>query len=294
MTRAFAVEVWSRAFVADENKDAFATRVSADGSQLRAAVADGTSATLFSRQWADLLVLLATDGPPRSTDLAERVDDARAGFDPLVGRLDVHRKVAEKWLLHGSASTLVSVTGRLTPRGDVHVDAVAAGDSVLIVLDGCTVQVFPPLGPGDFGRSPAVIESSPGLPVPLASLAIDAPAEAVFALATDGAAHPLLRLVERDGADATWRCFAELCADTSTDALERVLTSFRLGALDDDATLVLFAATRPARSAREALSAHLSSPAPAGSDDTDRGSVAKGRWRRLVAFARRLVGHTRV
>jgi hypothetical protein len=251
VNRRLVSAVWSSALEPGENRDAVATRFSmgATSPVAHVAVADGASRTLFSGLWAQTIVEAAVQGWPElgSRDLLVHTDDLRATFDPLTRYHVDDAAVQEKWMRDASQTTLVAATVTATEMS-VDVSSVAVGDSVLMILDKERGTItFPPLTPTDFGRTPELITSRLGEQIDAVRWEGHMTERELLLLATDGAARPLMEVIEEEGTEAAWRRIAKLVDAAhhhgAADAdLAAALLGDPSGCFQDDATLLLCAA----------------------------------------------------
>ena len=271
MNRRFVTAVWSSALESDENRDAAAAQVSAGAgsSVARVAVADGASRTLFSGPWARTIAEAAVQGWPElgPRDLLGRTDALRATFDPLAQYRVDDFAVRNKWMNDASQTTVVAATVTIA-EATLNISSMAVGDSVLMILDKERGTVtFPPLASTDFGRSPDLITSRPGQQIHALRWQGQVAASGLLLLATDGAARPLIAVVENEGTEVAWHRVAQLAhAFQHHGAADADLADALLGdparSFQDDATVLVCAAVPdvPGVADIELLSAFLSDP----------------------------------
>src|SRR5947209_6618828 len=134
----------------EENEDAFKIEEfkGDDGYQgLFIAISDGASGAIYSRSWAQSLVVAAKPEWPTIGDdsLSEQIQRVRKQFSPLRAAENIQWYVRTKFLTEGSQATLLLVTvngWRETDSSTVH--AVSVGDCCLLLFrrDGA-VNSFP-------------------------------------------------------------------------------------------------------------------------------------------------------
>ena len=145
---------------AEENEDTYGVRP-LDGDRVLLAVADGASATVFARHWAQALVAAAAAEWPDLDDAALRaaLDGVRSGFNPAAG-MSMPWYVERKTAVEGSQAALIVAV--LSPAEDeVEVRAVAVGDCTVVVLHGDADDAFPVASAAAFTTTPALVSSRP-------------------------------------------------------------------------------------------------------------------------------------
>jgi hypothetical protein len=188
--------------------------------QARYVVADGAATGYASRQWVNQLVTCFApqdhSAPRPRLERASmhgwlaRMQDLWAANPPAT--LDIIDEIKFKEV--GSFATFLGfeLSGLDGPEPWWH--AVALGDTVLFhVRAGRLLDVFPPLGPDDFGTDPAGVHSIPSSlrwmnDRLLFGSGVLAPGDFLFA-ATDAMAHWITRAVLRD-AGKTWTTLSQL------------------------------------------------------------------------------------
>jgi serine/threonine protein phosphatase PrpC len=241
-----------------ENEDAFAMRVLSErGDQMLIALADGASATIHARAWAQALVASAE---PKwlslgDHELSARLDSVRDGFD-------ASPRAPQPWYMErksardGSQATLLVLL--LGPAGDdtgTEIQAVAVGDCNLIVLhnDGRTAS-FPVEASGQFKSAPELVSSRPqaGLRYCRWTTRIS-PGDWILAC-TDAVGQWMLACLEADRKDALIQVLRDLAGTSSREPagpkrssagqagiLRKTLTgsAFRHPLREDDLTLIV-------------------------------------------------------
>jgi hypothetical protein len=253
LTARLAAYVWSRPLEPGASRDAVEVRLPSHGEAggiARLAIADGASGTLFSGRWAAALVAAAVeDWPGVSTGSpGDWLEALRSTFTPMPVEPRPTPLRAEKWQLYGSQSTLLAVRVA-RHRGSLAVEAVGVGDSVLLLLGRTSWQVIPEMASQDFTATPHLLRSTPGVDHEFFRWAGGVPGSTVLLLATDGAAQPLLRILETDGPAEARAVLAGILSgpfDGSEPVGEEDLSVMPrarefLANLHDDATIVALA-----------------------------------------------------
>ena len=203
----------------DENEDAFAVRVLGEwGDRTLLAVADGASATVHARAWAQALVASAEPEwlSLGDDELSARLDGVRESFDMSQGAPKpwyVERKRARD----GSQATLLVVL--LGPTGDdggTQVQAVAVGDCNLTVLrkDG-RIASFPLESSSQFTSVPELVSSRPQAHLRYGRWATRIrPGDLVLAC-TDAVGQWMLACLEADREDALIQVLRDLAGASS-------------------------------------------------------------------------------
>jgi hypothetical protein len=213
-------------------EDAFA--VGPDGTV--AAVADGASEGIFSRQWASLLATRSVEDRSALTTpavLAAWVAKCRDAFAAAIDYPNLRWSQQKKVDEVGAAATLLALeVGSPGEDGLRPWRAMAVGDACLFWrrADGSGGS-FPVVDDGQLGSAPDLLRSKLGTRVPpvLAAAGTCGPGD-LFLLATDAMAGRLLR--ERD-----WKRYAALDEDAWRKEMAHLRANGQV--VNDDCTLVV-------------------------------------------------------
>lgn len=207
----------------DENEDAFAVRVLDDRGRVLLALADGASATIHSRAWAQLLVASAEPEwlTLRDDELTARLDDLRDRFDlahAASGPWYVQRKTTK----YGSQAALLVVL--LDPAGNdggVSVRALAVGDCNVMVLQAKgAITSFPMQSSSSFSSTPALVASRPQSDLSYGRWGTRIDAEDVVLASSDAVGQWMLACVEANRQDALVQVLIDLASATPIDSPE--------------------------------------------------------------------------
>lgn len=277
---------------AEENQDAFQTRLVRDaaGDSALVAVSDGATSTVFADSWARALVAAAEPDWPDLDDgtLTARLDVVREQFQRTLPA-DLKWYMTAKLDKEGSQATLLAASFACTPGGEIRCQAVAVGDSPLIVFrrDGSTAS-FPVARSADFGPGPPLVSTKPqpGLRYERWDATL-VPGD-VLVGCTDAVGKWTLEGAESADRPSVFRLLLSLLGDDGSPVPDtrppdislsgRIASSaVQRGLEEDDVTLVLCvpvppeAASAPLDFARKVLHRHLTSdfelvsaPAPTG------------------------------
>lgn len=201
-----------------------------------AAIADGASEGIFSRQWAKLLANRAVADRPALTSpaafaawIATCRDEFATAIDYPNLRWSQQKKVDEV----GAAATLLLLEiGRPNDDGLRPWRAAAIGDACLHWLYGEGGSgSFPVVDDGQLGSAPDLIRSKLGTRVPpvLVAAGTCGPGD-LFLLATDAMAGRLLR-------ERNWKRYCTLDEDSWRKELDHLRASGQV--VNDDCTLVI-------------------------------------------------------
>ena len=180
---------------ADEDCEDRLAFVSVDTNTVRAAVADGATATAFSGQWAELLVKAYCDRPFSDwSDLATRCEAAAKQWALEVYSEDLpwHSLIRAQG---GGAAAIAGIEIFINER---KWSAVALGDSYIFQIRGERIYfALPPLEHAQFGNHPRLIFTDPAKNIGLASAYEHASRNYElgdrFVLATDAASEAFLQ-----------------------------------------------------------------------------------------------------
>lgn len=241
----------------EENEDAFAVRVLGEwGDRMLLALADGASATVHARAWAQALV---TSAEPEWLSLGD--DELSTRLDGIRDKFDMSHRAPKPWYVerkarYGSQATLLVVL--LGPAGDdasTQVQAVAVGDCNLMVLrnDGRTTS-FPVESSSQFTSVPELVSSRPQASLRYGRWATRiGPGDLVLAC-TDAVAQWMLACLEADREDALIQVLRDLAGtgsrepaeprrppDARAGVLRKALigSAFRHPLREDDLTLIV-------------------------------------------------------
>ena len=170
----------------DECEDALA----GDPAAGRFAIADGASESYACGEWARLLV----GAYVRTGAVGDWLAGPRAAWDREVGAQSLSWYAEEKFAI-GAHATFLGVTVTAGP-GLATWEAVAAGDSCLILANGGSVAAaFPLAHSNEFTSAPTLVPSRGGPPPWRTASGALLPGEAIL-LATDALAEALLESAE--------------------------------------------------------------------------------------------------
>lgn len=213
---------------ADEEENEDAAAVWASAWPVRAAVADGATESMFSKQWARTLVEGLETIDLRPSTLTEALPAWRADWKAAVA----DRTEAMPWYASAKADegTFATLLG-LELRHDGHWEALAVGDCTLMhVHQGRLETAWPHASPDAFSNRPSLLSTLPdrNVPTPDATTGMWHPGDA-FLLATDAVAAWLLKTDPVAARTWTAQEFAEAVeAARANDSLR-----------NDDSTLVV-------------------------------------------------------
>ena len=173
---------------------------------VRAAVADGATATAFSGLWAELLVRAYCEQPFANwEDLAARSQVAANEWAATVYAQD------RPWhaVMRAQSGGAAAIAGVELIVNERRWSAVALGDSCVFQVRNERVNlVIPPYGPDDFGNNPRLIftdsEKNDGLATAYKSQSGTFLPGDYFVLATDAVSEALLRADLRTGGLREW------------------------------------------------------------------------------------------
>ncbi len=206
---------------------------------VRAAVADGATATAFSGEWAELLVRAYCDAPfMQWSDLLRCCDDAARRWTAVVYGED------RPWhsLMRAKAGGAAAIAGIEVRSPDRTWTAAALGDSCIFhVRDDRIRAAVPPYGADDFDNHPSLLSTDTARNAGLESLFTAVTDTFVsgdrFVLATDAAAQALL--VADRSADGLRDWIVALTSERET-AARFIASSRAVGSLrDDDVAIVV-------------------------------------------------------